>query len=125
MPHVCVPSISTLACFLVAVSRAGLAIINLGNTARTRKPTEGDHIEDLERLVYSSRCETSAVSADADAADFTYVCLKLLDRFNADRNLLPELDHAVNGAGDEEIGEWCHRHERKLILVHQGFGVTR
>lgn len=82
--------------------------------------TESDYIKNFDSLVSPRRSIASAVVTDTDAFDFAYVGPKLLDSFNANGNLLPEFDHAINRAGDEEIGKGSHGHKRKLLFVHQG-----
>lgn len=73
--------------------------------------TESDYIKNFDGLVYPSRSKASAVLANTDALNFSYMRPKLLDSFDANGNLFPEFDHAINRARDEEIGKGCHGHK--------------
>lgn len=88
-------------------------------------PTEGDDVKQLDRIVgRAGRREASPVGADGNIDDLADVGAKLLDELDAVHDLLPELDHAVDGARDEEVGRGRHGHERDLLLVHQRLGVS-
>lgn len=98
----------------------GMSQLVVANMSFCSTRTESDYIENFDGLVYPSRSKAPAVLANSDALDFPYMGPKLLDSLNANGNLFPEFDHAINRARDEEIGEWCHGHKRKLLFVHQG-----
>lgn len=49
---------------------------------------------------------------------------ELFDKLNAAEILLPKLDHAVNGARDEEFGVRGQRREAQLLAVHERLGIA-
>jgi hypothetical protein len=57
---------------------------------------EGDDIEDLDRAVDTSSRETTTISADTDALNFSLMCPEFLDEFYTICRLFPELDHTVD-----------------------------
>lgn len=102
------PSISILVYCPIELLPGDPVNLSVARHHKDGKLTESDYIKDFDGLVDSRRRKTSTVLTDANAFDFSDVCSELLHRFDAQRDLLPELDYAINRACEEEIGEWCH-----------------
>lgn len=119
------PSISILVYCPIELSPADLIHLSVTCHHRAGTHTKSNDIKDFDGLVDSRRRKTTAVLTDAHALDFTVVCSKLLHRFDAHSNFLPELDHSINRAGEEEFGERGHGDKRQLLFVHQRLGIAR
>ena len=89
-----------------------------------REEIEGDDIEDLNCLIRTSCREASAVLTDGHRSNLSLVGLELFDKFDSLGDFLPELDDAINGTRNDEVGQGGYGDEGQLLLVHKGFGIA-
>ena len=80
---------------------------------------ECDDIKDLDRLVRAGSRKTAAVGAHVDKLDLAAMRTELLDKLDASKDLFPEFDDAVDGAGNEKVGVWGKGGKAELLAVHK------